>query len=294
MGMGDVMVTQGRGWRRRVMGYLLLLVGLYVVYCGLLFFFQTKLIFPASMAGPAGKVLPTADTEVIELPTDQGTTTAWFIPAPGSGLDFDDDANQAKPVVVFFHGNAELIDHQHAIIDLYHGLGVHVLMVEYRGYGHSDGTPGEKHIVADSLAVLEQVLKRNDVDASKLVLHGRSIGGGMAAQVALKREPAALIVESTCTSVAGMALKYGAPPFLVRSPLNTREAFELLDLPILIMHGQHDEIFPVSHAHRLADAGKQTTLVLFNATHNTLPGASEIALYEQSVGKHLRDGGIVP
>lgn len=271
------------------MGYLFLLVGLYVVYCGLLFFFQTMLIFPASMAGPAGEALPTADTEVIELPTDQGTTTAWFVPAPGTGKD----ENVPKPLVMFFHGNAELMDHQHAIVDLYQRLGVHVLMVEYRGYGHSDGTPSEAHVVADTLAVLEQVLKRDDVAEDQLILHGRSIGGGMAAQVALHRKPAALIVENTCTSVAGMALKYGAPPFLVRSPLNTRKAFELLDLPILIMHGQHDEIFPVSHAHRLADAGKRTTLVLFNATHNTLPGASEIALYEQSVGKHLRDAGIV-
>lgn len=295
MGMGDVMVTNGRGWRRRVMGYLLLLVGLYVVYCGLLFFFQAKLIFPASMAGPVGEALPTADTEVIELPTDQGTTTAWFIPAPalGRGLDLDADANQAKPVVVFFHGNAELIDHQHAIVDLYQRLGVHVLMVEYRGYGHSDGTPSEAHVVADTLAVLEQVLKRDDVAEDQLVLHGRSIGGGMAAQVALKTEPAALIVESTFTSVSGMAMRFGVPPFIVTSPLKTEAAFGKLDVPTLIMHGQRDSIVPISHAHRLKQAAADATLVMFDSDHNDLPSGPEVATYHGAVREHLEQAGVL-
>lgn len=295
MGMGDVMVTKGRGWRRRVMGYLFLLVGLYVVYCGLLFFFQTKLIFPASMAGPAGKALPTADTEVIELPTDQGTTTAWFVPAAdaGSGLDLDADANQAKPVVVFFHGNAELIDHQRAVLDLYHDLGIHVLLVEYRGYGYSEGTPSERNIVADSVAVIEEVLQRDDVAEDQLILHGRSIGGGMAAQVALKTKPAALIVESTFTSVSGMAMRFGVPPFIVTSPLKTEAAFGKLDVPTLIMHGQRDSIVPISHAHRLKQAAAHATLVMFDSDHNDLPSGAEVATYLGAVREHLEQAGVL-
>lgn len=272
------------------MTWLIILFSLYVVYCGLLFFFQTRFIFPASMAGQPGQALPTADTDVIELSTDEGTTVAWFIPALGS----DSAASEPRPLAMFFHGNAELIDYQHAIIDLYHGMGIHVLMVEYRGYGHSDGTPTQSHIVADSLAVLEQVLARDEVDAGKFVLHGRSIGGGLAAQVALELSPTALVVESTGTSVAGMAMQFGVPPFLVRSPLNTRDAFSQLDLPILIMHGQDDEIFPVPHAHRLDEAAKQSTLVLFDASHNTLPSSSEAGLYEQSVAELLRSTGVLP
>jgi hypothetical protein len=274
--------------RKRLMTWLIILLSLYVIYCGLLFFFQTKLIFPSEFAGQPSQALPTLNTEVIELATDEGKTTAWFVPALQASPE------TPAPLAMFFHGNAELMDHQSGIVDLYQRLGVSVLMVEYRGYGHSEGSPSQAHIMEDSLAVMEQVIKRDDVDASKLTLHGRSIGGGLASQVALKSPPRALIVESTGTSVAGMAMKYGVPPFLVRSPLNTREAFTQLDLPILIMHGKDDEIFPVSHAHRLDDAGKQTTLVLFNASHNTLPSGSEIDLYERSVGKHLRDAEIIP
>ncbi|MBX2851775.1 MAG: alpha/beta hydrolase [Phycisphaeraceae bacterium] len=273
--------------RKRITTWLITLLSLYVIYCGLLFLFQTKLIFPASMAGLPSKTLPTVDTEVIELTTDEGTTAAWLVPHP------DWRISGPAPLAVFFHGNAELIGRQHGIIDLYHGLGIHVLMVEYRGYGHSDGTPSEAHIVADSLAVLEEVLGRDGVDVSRLVLHGRSVGGGIAAQVALQTDPAALIVESTFRSVSSMALRYGAPPFIVTSPLKSEDAFEEIDTPILIMHGRHDTIVPVGHASKLEAAADDARVLLFDAGHNDLPNGDEITVYRGEIEEHLKRAGVL-
>lgn len=275
--------------KQRIMTWLIILLSLYVIYCGLLFFFQTKLIFPADYAGQTNRGLPTAQTERVLLETDQGETVAWFVPAPS----LVNDPESARPLVVFFHGNAELIDHQERTLQLYRTLDISVLMVEYRGYGHSAGTPSEKHIVADTVAVLDEVLKRNDVAADHLVFHGRSIGGGLAAQVARKTEPSAIIVESTFASISGMSWRYGFPPFLVTNPLRTEDAFEQLDLPILIMHGKDDQIVPPQHAQVLAQAGKQTTLLLFEANHNTLPSGSETAKYEDAIEQHLRDAGLL-
>ncbi|MEM9108792.1 MAG: alpha/beta hydrolase [Planctomycetota bacterium] len=272
--------------RRRIMPWFFILLSLYIVYCGLLFFFQTKLIFPAGMAGEPGKALPTPQTEVIELPTEQGTTVAWLVPP----VELEED--NPAPLVVFFHGNAELIDHQRAIINLYHDLGIGVLMVEYRGYGHSEGTPSQEHIVADTLAVLKIVLKRDDVDASRLILHGRSIGGGLGAQVALQTDPAALIVESTFTSVSGMAMRFGVPPFIVTSPLKTESAFKQLACPILIMHGQRDSVIPTRHARDLETAASDATLVLFDAGHNDLPNGIEVGKYRSQVHDHLMRAGV--
>ncbi|MEO0476477.1 MAG: alpha/beta hydrolase [Planctomycetota bacterium] len=275
-------------WRKRIMTWLTILVSLYVVYCGLLFFFQTKLIFPASMAGQPSQSLPTADTEVIEFSTEEGTTVSWFVPAPGASNKPD----EPRPLAAFFHGNAELIDHQTGIIDLYHGLGIHVLLVEYRGYGHSDGTPSQEHIVTDSVAVMRDILKREDVDADKIVLHGRSIGGGLAAQVALQTDPAVLIVESTFASVSGMALRYGAPPFLVRSPLDSKAAFKEMDMPILIMHGKADTMIPVNQAETLQATATNAKLVLFDAHHNNLPNGPEVETYRYEVKGVLERAGI--
>ena len=273
--------------QKRIMTWLIISLSLYAVYCGLLFLFQDKLIFPAGMAGQAGDALPSFDTVVYQLPSDQGSTTAWFVPAAGTS------AKSPAPLAVFFHGNAELIDQQRMIADLYHGLGVSLLMVEYRGYGHSDGTPSQRHIVEDSIAVLEQVLAREDVDADRFVLHGRSIGGGLATQVALKAKPSALIVESTFTSVTDMAWRYGVPPFIVRSPLDSEAAFGQLDIPILIMHGWDDRIVPPKYAKELFLVASDARLVMFDADHNTLPTHDQAVLYHQVVQDHLHRVGLV-
>lgn len=283
------MAKPKRSIKRRIMTWLLIPVVLYIVYCGLLFFFQTKLVFPAEFAGQAGLGMPTSGgtAEQLEIQTDEGTTAAWYVPAAGASAD------NPAPLVVFFHGNAELIDHQQPILDLYHGMGVSVFMVEYRGYGHSDGTPSEKHIVADTIVMLKPMLERPEIDPGRLVYHGRSIGGGMAAQVALQIEPSAIVVESTFKNLSGMAMRYGAPPFLVTSPLRSDKAFKKLNLPILIMHGQRDTIVPVDHAKALNDIAKDSTLVLFDADHNTLPEPAEAAMYESAVRKHLEDAGVL-
>lgn len=277
--------------KKRIMTWLGILFGLYVVYCGLLFFFQTRLIFPTGFAGEPGQSLPTTEggpVEQLELETDEGTTASWFLPAPGA------DAESPAPLAVFFHGNAELIDQQQAIIRLYHGLGVSVFMAEYRGYGHSDGTPSQDHIVADTIALLRPLLERPEVDAGRVVYHGRSIGGGLAAQAALEIEPAALIVESTFKSLSGMAWRYGVPPWLVTSPLRTDKAFKQLDLPILIMHGKADMIVPSGHAQDLEAAAKDATLLMFHADHNTLPSPAEAAKYQSAIREHLEAAGVIP
>ena len=149
-------------------------------------------------------------------------------------------------MVVFLHGNAELIDHQYAIVDLYHAQGISVLLPEFRGYGHSAGSPSQAHIVADVVAFYDLAIALPQVDAQRIVIHGRSIGGGVAAQLADQRACNALIVESTGASVAAMAWRYGIPPFIVRSPFHSARVFRGLDVPVLIMHGQDDEVFRTS------------------------------------------------
>ncbi|XAM00233.1 alpha/beta hydrolase [Phycisphaeraceae bacterium D3-23] len=279
--------------RRRMPWYarsVLYVVVIYLVYCGLLFLVQHKLIFPAAMAGQAQPIPLHGDAVRLEVETDEGTSVGWFIPAPGSSED------GPAPMVVFFHGNAELVDHQFAIVDLYHALGVSVLLPEYRGYGGaggSAGSPSQRHIVEDALAFYDQAVARPEVDAERVVIHGRSIGGGVAAQVADRRPCAAVIVESTGTSVARKALGFGVPPFIVRSPFYTARVFRGLDVPVLIMHAQDDEIFAYQHARDLLAAAPNGTLVPFEGGHNGLPSPGEAEKYRDAVSGHLGVAGVV-
>lgn len=273
------------------MTYLFIAFGLYLVYGGLVFYFQAKLIFPADMAGTPSKGPIQPDAVVIEIATDEGTSRGWYLPALVIGND-----DRPRPLVVFFHGNAELIDHQYGIVQMYHDLGISVLLPEYRGYGHSDGSPSEAHIVADSLAMIDAVVMRAEVDRDQLVLHGRSIGGGLAAQVADRmqadqRKPAAVIVESTFVSVSGMAWRLGVPPLLVRSPLRTGQAFERSTYPVLIMHGKYDDTIPVSHAHELLKLAPNGKLLILDYGHG-IPH-DEAGRYGDAVRLHLQEAGVL-
>ncbi len=302
--MAEVVSEKRR--RRRLPWYargVLYVLALYLLYCGLLFFYQTKLIFPADLAGvSAGSpFLPTG--EVLTLETEQGTSVAWFFPAPGSG-DGRDAVSAARPLVVFLHGNAELIDHQRDIVAMYHALGVSVLLPEYRGYGGagasgdasgggSAGSPSQAHLVADAVAFYDRVVARPDVDAGRVVIHGRSIGGGVAAQLADRRACVALIVESTGTSVARKAWGYGVPPFVVRSPFDTERVFRTLGVPVLIMHGEHDVIFKYREARDLLAAAPNAVLVPFDAGHDDLGTGAERARYVEAVSMHLATAGVI-
>ena len=271
-------------WYGRAVVYLL---AIYLLYCGLLFFFQHKLIFPAGLAGRAQPRPFHPQAEVVTYDTPQGQTVGWFIPAPGAGPD------HPAPLAIFLHGNAELIDQQHNIVSLYHGQGVSVLLPEYRGYGNSDGSPSQDHIVSDVVAFYDQAVARADVDGGRVVIHGRSIGGGIAAQLADRRPSRALIVESTGASVAGLAWRYGVPPFLVRSPFRTRQVLETLTTPVLILHGKHDKVFPYQHALDLLAAAPNGTLVPFESGHNTLGADGDLSRYREAVEDHLGTTGVV-
>ncbi|MEM9414627.1 MAG: alpha/beta hydrolase [Planctomycetota bacterium] len=280
--------------RRRLPWYarwVLYIAAIYLAYCTLLFFVQHKLIFPAAMAGQAQPIPVHRDAVKLEIDTEQGTSVAWFIPAPGSSGD------NPTPIAIFFHGNAELVDHQHAIIDLYHSLGASVLLPEYRGYGGdggSEGSPSQAHLVADAEAFYDLAVVLPGVDGERVVIHGRSIGGGVAAQLADRRPCAAVVVESTGTSVARKAWGFGVPPFIVRSPFYTARVFHELDVPVMIMHGEHDDIFPYQHARDLLAAAPNGVLVPFDAGHNDLGTGPERERYGEVVETHLRNAGVIP
>lgn len=243
----------------------------YVVWAVLLIVMQDKLVFPAGMAG-SGTGAFAADIEVLTrtLPAEQGGggVEAWLWKHP------DATAEAPRPWVVYFHGNAELIDYQAGQARRYRDMGYSVLLVEYRGYGRSGGRPSEAGIVSDAVWFLDQVGERAWVDPERLVVHGRSIGGSVAVQVAgrLKeagREPAALVLETSTPSVAGMAWRFGLPPTLVRHPFRSDRVLPGLTMPVLVIAAEEDEVFPMRHSEKLAALAADATLVRLPGSHNT-------------------------
>ena len=251
---------------------------------------QDKLVFPADMAPEplAAAYQLTQGTSLLQVDIETGgAVEAWFLPAPAAS------AGNAAPTVVFCHGNAEIVDYHDAIVSGYHRLGCSVLLPEYRGYGRSAGTPSEKGIVADAVRFYDQLIERDDIDASRIVFHGRSLGGGVAAQLAARRTPAALILESTLTSVAIMAHTYFAPTFLARHPFRTDRVVAEIDVPVLIFHGTRDRIIPVVHGHKLRQLAAGAAYVEYDCGHNDFPGRGNHDAYWNEIADFLTNAGVI-
>lgn len=318
------LLQAGRTFIQRVCRWLLLGAAVCVGWWAILYFLQDRLLFAARFApDPApGPTIPTTEVWTCAI-EDGGQVEAWFIPAPGSvtpttktleGASADPPVTDVtprqsdikllslvesrpepgrRPVVVFFHGNAELIDQQGPIVDRYRDWGCHVLLVEYRGYGRSGGHPGETAIRGDALRFVDRLLSRPDVDRERVIYHGRSVGGGVAADLASVRPPRVLILESTFRSVEAMAGRFWAPPFLIKNPYRTQEVLRQAEFPTLIFHGSEDRIIPVEHGRALRDAARRGEYHEFPCDHNDLLGSPYEAQYWQRIHDFLIERGVL-
>ncbi|MCA9254444.1 MAG: alpha/beta hydrolase [Phycisphaerales bacterium] len=265
------------------------IVAIYLVYCAIVFFAQRWLIFPDWITPePTAEEKYDATTTVLTRDIDDGKVIAWFIPAPGAS------AERPRPLVMFFHGNAEIIDTQEDRIAGYRALGCNVLIPEYRGYGRSAGQPSQDALVDDALYFLDLALKRPEVDGDRVVIHGRSMGGGIAAQVAARHKPNALILGSTFTSMRTLgARKALVPGFLVRHPMDTAAVLQDLDVPLIIFHGSQDNIVSVEYGRELNRIARNSRLVELNCSHNDFPG-DEDDRYWSEIRTFLEDNHILP
>ena len=185
---------------------LLIIPAVYLIWVGVLWFLQDSLVFPRAWAAARAGSLDREGTELLWVPSDEGDVPAWFF--RGAGVDDDHPAG----VVVLLHGNAMCIDDWFDEATALAAYGFNVLLPEYRGYGNAPGTPSQPALTQDVSAFVDLVRERGDVVGDKIVYYGRSIGSALAAQVAVQRKPAGLVLHTPPTSIARYALRYGAPP----------------------------------------------------------------------------------
>ena len=202
------------------------------------------------------------------LKTEQGDVEWWLF--KGNGVD----ATHKGPAVLMAHGNRELIDFYLNRAEAYQSMGFTVLLGEYRGYGRSAGTPSRKRIASDYRRFYDHLKSLPAVDPKCIVFHGRSLGGSVLSELSRHRPPAAIIVESTFTSIKAMA--HGAPDILLSDNFDTVSA--LLDYrgPILIIHGIRDNVVPVKHALEMKKQIPNAELILYDCGHSDGPPVWEI------------------
>jgi uncharacterized protein len=225
---------------------------------------QSKMIFfPETLDAAYDFRLGENATEVF-VETDDGEriNALWF------------RAEASRGVVLYFHGNAGSLrgwkDVSHDIVP----LGLDLFIIDYRGFGKSTGRLTEQGLYEDARASYA-FLRTQGYEADDIVIYGRSIGSGVASELASTHPCRALILETPFTSLPDLASAL-APHFFPRLTLRFRfeNARKLagIKVPVLLLHGDQDEIIPHSHSEALAALiGRRARLVLIEkGRHNDL------------------------
>ena len=219
-------------------------------YCALalyVFLMQSKMIYYPDIPGRTLEATPAVigmDYEELTLSTTDGEQLhAWFIPHP-----------QARATLLFAHGNAGNISHRLDSIQVFHDIGLNVLIFDYRGYGQSTGKPDEKGTYRDADAAWAYLTVTRGIDPGKIILFGRSLGAAVITDLATRVEPAGVILESAFISVPDMAATiYPWLPvrWLASYHYDNGDKVARITRPLLIIHSRGDEIIPFEQGERL-------------------------------------------
>ena len=186
---------------------------------------------------------------------------------------------RGRPTVLFFHGNGEVAAEYDGISSLYNHIGLNLFVADYRGYGKSHGEPTICALAEDSyttLAALEKMLKGEGYNSSIYVM-GRSLGAYCAVEIAAgaRESIKGMILESGSANVGGMPQRLGIAhrPAIARLIQEHWARVKGIDTPLLTIHGDRDDLVPMSHAEELYEAMSSTDKTFFRirgAGHNDI------------------------
>jgi fermentation-respiration switch protein FrsA (DUF1100 family) len=236
------LIATGKSMIAILLGTVLLLPAvLYTMQDGLLF-------FPPPPAAAAPRA---AYVEAVKVPVGDGLLLSGWLVRSSVPL-----AGERTPLVIYFGGNAEEVSYT-AGSAANMGASWPMLAVNYRGYGGNPGTPGERALFADALALYDWAAARPDIDPARIVLMGRSLGSGVAVHVASQRKPLGVVLVTPYDSIRDVAQSmYPTVPVgpLLRHPFDSLARAPAIHAPMLALVAEKDQVIPPIHARRLFEA----------------------------------------
>ncbi|MBI4837640.1 MAG: alpha/beta hydrolase [Nitrospirae bacterium] len=234
----------------------------------LLYFVQEKLIFyPQRISGETANHITSAfkNVEEITIHTKDGTRLhGWFL---------KNSSGKISKLIFYFGGNAEEISYM--VYELQRYKDWSAVLVNYRGYGMSEGAPGEKSLCSDALEVYDYFLEKTDVDNPKIAVMGRSLGSGVAVYLVRNRKSDGVILVSPYDSLASVGK--GIFPFLpvgliLRHKFDSAVLAPEINLPLLVVTASEDKVVPPSHSKKLSEkwGGEVNAVEIKGEDHNSV------------------------
>jgi pimeloyl-ACP methyl ester carboxylesterase len=225
-----------------------------------------------------------------------GTVSA----SDGTKLGYRLYKSDAKALIVFFHGNGEVAADYDDLAPYFYGTGASLLVMDYRGYGWSEGRPLGSTLLPDAEASfkgLSTILATHNIPTdTPMFIMGRSLGSAPAIHLTRTFPDAfkGLILDSAFAHTPSLMMSIGIPKALltnIRDPFGNEQKIASVKLPTLIIHGERDTLIPIEHGQRLYDASPSAKKVIMRvprAGHNDIL-AHSFQAYFAAIKKLIND-----
>lgn len=264
--------------KKRIFQILKIILVVYVMICGLLYLFQEKLIFFPQKLAKTYKFSFKEDFEEINIKSKDGTTL--------NGLLFK--SRNPKGLIFYLHGNAGALNTWGYVAKTYTDLNYDVFILDYRGYGKSEGKiRNQEELFQDNQLFYNKLIKRYNED--KTIILGYSIGTGLASKLASDNNPKLLILQAPYYSLKDMMHHTYSfiPTFILKYTFETNEYLKKCEMPIIIFHGNRDNVIYYESSINLKEdfPSKISLITLSNQGHN---GITDNAEYQKEIKKILQ------
>jgi len=192
------------------------------------------------------------------------------------------------PLVIYFGGNAEEVSSNVGLAERFGEWSL--LALNYRGYGASEGSPGEAALISDALDIFDYAARRPDVDSQRIVVMGRSLGSGVAVYLASRRKLAAVILVSpydSVVAVAGRVYPFLPVRWMLKHPFDSLSRAPKITAPLLCIVAGEDRVIPTVHSERLFQAwsGPKKWIDIPGADHDSIAGEPQ---YWEEIARFLK------
>lgn len=247
----------------KMLHFLFAVLVIYLLVVLFFWLFQSRFLFYPQPLGAAPVLDKNVEEVRIETSRDQ-TLHGWLCKSQGA---------DPQKLIIYFGGNAEEVSHMIGVSKMFDEWAM--LLVNYPGYGQSQGKPGQKSFFNAALSIYDYAVSREDIDPQNIVLMGRSIGTGSAVYVAHERKVRAVVLISpfeSLRSVAQSKMPFLPVGLILRHPFPSKKYASKIQAPLLAFYGTQDQIVPGPHSRKLVNAweGPSTLVTLEGFNHNDI------------------------